>query len=887
MYKNRILFLLVFCASSLWAETPDFSHLETEGRQIRDSLHTLLLKTKNPNTLGVKGLLPQEFKAQLEETEGRLLAWRKELVPLVNGPLSPEQKAKILSFYFTQCSFLVQVRILGGEETFPVDDAWQKTFSLPITVQTLHELSGGESLVNLVTALESPVILGIELKTLKEVKLSTEVPLEMSSLHIQALRQMALSNEVTPENYFSLIQSLMVGWLLESLDKTRMVQMYAGQKKYPELSLKGFEEIQKNLELKKTIIQEKLVRELLISQIPDITSFFADDAWIQKLVSLLTAPEFYEQYFQTLKEGFQKSEPMDVKEVFVKMCRSYSLPIAQLSLEEKSDLLRKWYAHARFSVVLALMPESKDWTEETKTAIIRLLQERLRDYLALLPEEPFQKWAQNSQWDEAHQEVMRTKYVLNLIELSKKLKTQMDQPKEELPLDLVTLDLALEKDFLMMGVEPATLQRKMVVVQAPSVQEAKALYHSLLKELQASVQSTPKPQGSSLPQRVQAKVYEKLEKELKEFLKVGEWFFGEGQGVIPAFAGISEGAPTKLGDLPLTDTQKEAYQEMAKIRMMGEHHILTMVGGLVKQLPLYERLANLNPMDSGNVTYASAAIDEELEKIEAETLEKINTVISAKSLRDIQTIVVKSPLLHVMISQYPAFKGHHDKFKKRVLSPNFAEMSWDELFHRTTYPGFTFLLLHWVAKFVPGVRTHPVMRALDAAIGPYLSYFLITSFSMVGIDAVWQYRRIEDKEEDIEILTEYLETSAGDDSFADLLTVTRAQEERDMMWSQWKSQRAFEVAFLVGVPVLARAGKGILSGARDRYYGSLFEKVGFSKGKFSWNEMDISSMSRATVERIRSEHSTNKKLQEWLISRVEGAEKKLLSQKGFNTFDKT
>ncbi|MBI3016914.1 MAG: hypothetical protein HYY62_02815, partial [Deltaproteobacteria bacterium] len=149
-------------ASSLWAEAPDFSHLETEGRQIRDSLHTLLLKTKNPNTLGVKGLSPQELKAQLEATEGRLLVWKKGLIPVVNGALSYEHKAKILSFYFTQCSFLVQVRILGGEGTFPVNDAWRKTFSFPVTVQTLHELSGGESLVNLVTALESPVILGID-----------------------------------------------------------------------------------------------------------------------------------------------------------------------------------------------------------------------------------------------------------------------------------------------------------------------------------------------------------------------------------------------------------------------------------------------------------------------------------------------------------------------------------------------------------------------------------------------------------------------------------------------------------------------------------------------------------------------------------------------------
>ena len=866
-------------------ETTDLSHLESEGRAIRDTLHELLLRTKHPNTLGVKGLLPQEFKAQVEETEARLLAWKKNLTPLVNGALSPEQKAKIISFYFTQCSFLVQVRILGGEKAFPVDDAWQKTFSLDITAQTLYELSAGDSPLSLVTTPESPVILGVKLESLKEVKLSTELPLQMSGLHIQALRQMALSNDVTPQTYFSLVQSLMVGWLLESLDKTHLL-MRGEKRSAPPLG--EFEEIQGNVNLKKNMIQEKMIRELLISQIPDVPVFFADDIWIQGLISIILAPQFHEEYFKIYKEGFQKSEPIDVKETFAMIAKAYPLPIKQLSLKEKTELIRTWYAQARLSVVFGMMPESEEWTKETKTAVIDLLQGRLEDYLKLLPQEPFEKWAKDSQWDEAHQETLRTKYVVELIELSKKLKAQMDLPKEELPIDLITLDLALEKDFLMMGIEPATLQRKMLVVQAPSLKEAQALYQSLLAELKESISShselpdqsrgqapAKNPlQGSSLSERVQAKVYEKLEKELKEFLKVGEWFFGEGQPSHPdPQRRRGEGS---LGSLPLTDAQKEAYQEMVKIRMMGEHHILAMIGG-VEKVPLYERLSRLTPTAPNDIGwFARGWIDEALTKIEEEAIEKISAVARAKALEDIQTIVAKSPLIHVMISQFPAFKGYHDEMKKKGVSANFSEMSWDELFHRTTYPGFTFLLLHWVAKFVPGVRTHPLMRALDAAIGPYLSYFLVTSFSMVGVDLVWQYKRIEDKEEDIEILKEYLETSAGDDAFSDFLTVTRAQEERDMMWSQWKSQRAFEVAFLVGIPVFGRVAKGLIGQAKDLYYAKLYRQVGFEPKNYSWNEMEIRDMSFATVERIKQDHPSNKKLQEWLIARVEGAEKKLL-----------
>ncbi len=869
MYKNRILFLFLilslgcsFATKNLWAQPqPDLSRLETEGRQIRDTLYDLLLRIKNPNTLGVKGLSPQEFQAQLRATEDRLVAWKNELSPIVNGAFDAKQKAKIIAFYFSQYSILVQVRVLAKEShgnDFPIDESWQGKFSFPVTAQALYELSG-DSPLNLVTAPQSLVKLDIELEALKHVKPSTLFPLQLSGLHIQALRQMALSNEVTPENYFSLIQSLMVGWLLESLDKTH-VFMRGKKRVIP--PLKGFEEIQKNIKIKKEMSREREGRELLIQTFPEIATFFADDPWIQKLVVLLAAPESHEQYFQILKEGFQKSEPVDAKETFTSNVRQYPLPIGHLSLEEKTALLKKWYTQARFSVILALMPESNDWTEETKTAIIHLLQKRLSEYEALLPSEPFKMWAEASEQNEAYQEAFRLQYVLTLMDLAKKLQDQMKLSKDELPLDLITLDMALEKDFLMMGIEPATLQRKMMIVQSASIPEAKTLYEVFLKELKESVQTTSKPKGQSFSERVQAKAYEKLEKELKELSKVGEWFFGKG-------------SPLKLGDLPLTDAQKEAYQEMANIRKMGEHHILTMVGG-IEEKPLYERLARLDSKNENNMAMGGCWVDAELEKIEAETLEKINTATQATSIEDIKTIVAKSPLLHAMMSQYPTFTRHHEAFKKKALSPNFAEMSWDELFHRTTYPGFTFLLLHWIAKFVPGVRTHPLMRAVDAAIGPYLSYFLITSFSMVGVDAVWQYERIEDKEEDIELLEEYLDTSSGDDSFSDLLTVTRAQEERDMMWSQWKSQRAFEVVFLVGIPVLGRAAKGLIGKARDGYYAKLYKQVGFESGKYSWNEMDIRAMSRATVQRIRSEHPSNKKLQEWLIGRVEGAERKLL-----------
>ncbi len=868
VYKLFVLFF-IFISSVLWAEPSlDLTRIQSEGRQIRDSLHTLLLKTKNPGTLGISGPSSQELKRELETLEAQLLSWKETLTAVVNGSLAVEQKAQIIAFYFAQYSILVQVRALAGPEYS--DEAWpqntKKSFSFPVSVQVLYEISG-DSPLNLASSPESPVILDEEPETFQHLTSSSVLHLQLSGLHVSALRQMALSNEATAENYFTLVQFLMVSWFFESLDKTHLYM--TGKKKEvreempAQLSqrFQGFGDIAKNLKLKKWMMQEKICREQILQHIPEVSLFFADDAWVDQFTSALLAPEFHDEYVQKYKQIFNESEPVDVKEALAFIVRSYPLPLSPLSLEQRSALLKKWYTQARASVIQALLPDGQadgqTLSQETKLAIAKLFMERFQTYSEALPPQVIADWAKTSFWEDAAQEMIRSQYVFMLIELSKKIQTQLALPQNQLPLDLVALDLALEKDFLVMGLEPATLQRKMAVVQQPTVKEAKDTYEALLTELKVSIQKNPKPsQVQTLSQRTQLKVCEKLEKELKEFLKVGEWYLG------------SKENPSTLGDLPLTDVQKEAYREMMKVKMMGEHHILMMEVG-IKKTPLYEQLGKLNPAES------NVWIQEALEKIQDETIEKIHTVAQAKTIDDIQTIVAKSPLLHALISQYPAFGEQDEDLKRKVTSPSFANLSWNELHHRITYPGFTFLLLHWVIKFVPGVRTHPLMRVVDAAISPYLSYFLVTAFSMVGVNIVWQWETIEEKEDDIALLKEYLETSAGDDSFSDLVTVTRAQEERDVMWSQWKSERVFDVAFL-GFPFYARPFQRFAVGIKDRMYGKLFQDVGFSQGKFSWNEMDIRTMSKATLERIRQDHANDKNLQGWMTDRVQTAEQKLL-----------
>ena len=892
-----LILLCFFCFLASASEPGAFERLQTQGQTLRSELQSLILPIKNPGTVGVEKLSKAEISQRLTQLQSQFLTWKEEAENYLKTESSEiDQAAKVILFYFTQLSIYVQMNVFFGRSEVLTED-FQKPFYFEVTQDLLLEMSG-RSLLELSTMQrspielvedtssrgEAPVILSEAPVILSEAK---DLHLRLSRLHLNSMEQNQLTQNPSNENYFSLVQYILVLWLVEQYQEVgallNLKNLEINVPSEMTQRLKAYSNLNDILKKKETYTEETRFRQALLST-SDILKDkkFANEAFILEFSKLFAPEAKLEEAVSSFRSQFEAGEKEFLTVLKIVLDAQ---PLVLKNLIEAKDhaafvsLLREVFTQARAGHVSSQLPGPEQLPIMLAQGLASLLIQRTEALFTEISDEDIQNWIQAAQEKQKTMQTLSDAYVQDVVQVSQEFQKTSVLSDEELEVDLVTLDLTLQEDFMMMQVSDITQQRKMKFLSQDSYEKAKTVYEDIKRGMVGYAEIHGVETEPDLRDAIYDESLKMRRKEREDWDKIGKYFFP------------TSSTTPHLSELDLSDVQKERYRKMMKLKAFNAYPPL-----LIETLedsdetPLFEKLAALHLENEQEAKSANAWIENNLFLVKSKIEKNLDLLFNAKNLEEIRLVVAKSPLLNILMSQFPAYKKQTEDLRELVNFPSFSQLTWEETFHAATSKGFLFILAHMVLKWIPPVRNNPYFRAADEAVTPYIGPFLLVGFSMVGVNAFWQYKTLSQKDEDNETLLDFYLTAPKGDTILDAFIIDREQSMTEAGWLQWKMERYMEAGFL-SFMLFARPAMRVFSGIRNKYLESLMTKVGFPKNVYSFKEADIMATAQASRNSIQAQKPP-KLVEEMLLKDVTQAENKLLKilqkkEKSFSKLTKT
>src|SRR3989338_615767 len=253
--------------------------------------------------------------------------------------------------------------------------------------------------------------------------------------------------------------------------------------------LKAYSNLNDILKKKETYTEETRFRQALLCT-SDILKDkkFANEAFILEFSKLFAPEAKLEEAVSSFRSQFEAGEKEFLTVLKIVLDAQ---PLVLKNLIEAKDhaafvsLLREVFTQARAGHVSSQLPGPEQLPIMLAQGLASLLIQRTEALFTEISDEDIQNWIQAAQEKQKTMQTLSDAYVQDVVQVSQEFQKTSVLSDEELEVDLVTLDLTLQEDFMMMQVSDITQQRKMKFLSQDSYEKAKTVYEDIKRGIES------------------------------------------------------------------------------------------------------------------------------------------------------------------------------------------------------------------------------------------------------------------------------------------------------------------------------------------------------------------------------------------------------------------